>query len=290
MLNQLGLDGDMTSTVLSWAFECYQKGLINKRDTNGLELKWSDPDAMLKMEEKLAYREGFGDFLADGVKEASRRLGKGSEEFATYVKGQDTSDAYRIQKGWGLGCSTSPCGPRHLRGAVGTTKHSGPKDLPRTTTKYENQPEAVFWELRAKEIEDITGVCNFMGSYSGARALEPKDYAELVSSAMGIDLSEDEFMLIGQKTYNFEKAFNTIHAGFDRKDDYPPRRYMEEAISTGPYAGYKCDKEKWDQMLDRFYELHGWDQKTGLQNQECLSRLELDDVADKLERMGKLMH
>jgi aldehyde:ferredoxin oxidoreductase len=65
---------------------------------------------------------------------------------------------------------------------------------------------------------------------------------------------------------------------------------MEEAISTGPYAGYKCDKEKWDQMLDRFYELHGWDQKTGLQNQECLSRLELDDVADKLERMGKLMH
>jgi aldehyde:ferredoxin oxidoreductase len=202
----------------------------------------------------------------------------------------DHSFAYRIQKGWGLGCSTSPCGPRHLRGAVGATNHSGPKDLPRETTEYKNQPEAVFWELRAKEIEDITGICNFMGTYSGARALEPKDYAELVSSAMGIDLSEDDFMLVGQKTYNLEKAFNTIHAGFGRKDDYPPRRYMKEAIDTGPYAGYKCDKEKWDQMLDRFYQLHGWDQKTGLQNRECLIRLELDDVADKLEKIGKLIH
>lgn len=289
MLNQLGLDGDTTSTVLSWAFECYEKGLITKDDTDGLELEWGNADAMIQMEENLAYRRGFGDFLADGVKEAARKLGKGSEEFAIQVKGQDSCDPFRIQKGWGLGCSTSPNGPRHLRGAVGTMKHSGPKDLPRNTTEYKNQPEAVFWELRAKEIEDMTGLCNYMGTYSGARALEPADYAELTSSAMGIEISEEEFMRLGQRTYNLEKAFNTIHAGFTREDDYPPRRYMEEPVNSGPYAGYKCDKEKWDEMLDRFYELHGWDIKTGLQTRKCLKELGLEDVAVKLEKMGKLI-
>jgi aldehyde:ferredoxin oxidoreductase len=289
MLNQLGLDGDTASTVLSWAFECYEKGLLTKADTEGLELEWGNADAMLRLEEDLAYRRGLGRFLADGVQEAARRLGKGSEAFAIQVKGQDTCDPFRIQKGWGLGCSTSPCGPRHLRGAVGVMKHSGPKDLPRDTTHYENQPEAVFWELRAKEIEDMTGLCNYVGTYSGARALEPADYAELSSAALGIEISEKEIMRVGQTTYNLEKAFNTIHAGFRREDDYPPRRYMEEPVDSGPYAGNKCEKEMWDDMLDRFYQLHGWDMKTGLQTRRCLKDLELEDVGARLEKMGKLI-
>ena len=74
---------------------------------------------------------------------------------------------------------------------------------------------------------------------------------------MGIDLTEEELMMIGRRGINLEKAFNTIHANFDRNDDYPPRRYMDEAIKTGPYEGSKCDEEKWDEMLDRFYGLNG---------------------------------
>jgi aldehyde:ferredoxin oxidoreductase len=289
LTNQLGLDGDTTATVLAWAFECFQRGLITKEDADGLALEWGNGEAMNEMVRKLAYREGLGDFLADGAVEAARKLGKGSETFAIQVKGQDTSDAFRIQKGWGLGCSTSPCGPRHLRGAVGSTFHSGPKDLPRETTQYENQPEAVFWQLKAKEIEDITGICNYMGTYSGARALEPADYAELVAAAMGIEIDEEEIMRLGQRAYNLEKAFNTIHAGFTRADDYPPRRYMEEPVNAGPYAGYKCDREAWDQMLDRFYELHGWDIQTGWQTRRSLEEMDLEDVADRLEKAGRVI-
>ncbi|MFH1490201.1 MAG: aldehyde ferredoxin oxidoreductase C-terminal domain-containing protein [Pseudomonadota bacterium] len=274
---------------MSWAFECYEKGLLTKEDTDGLELMWGNEDAMVKMVDRLAYRRGLGDFLADGVLEAARKLGKGSEAFAIQVKGQDSCDPFRIQKGWGLGCSTSPCGPRHLRGAVGSMQHSGPKDLPRETTEYENQPEAVFWQLKAKEIEDITGLCNYLGTYSGTHALEIADYAELTSSAMGIEISGDEFMRLGQKTYNLEKAFNTIHASFTREDDYPPRRYMEEPINAGPYTGYKCDKDKWDEMLDRFYALHGWDLKTGLQTRKCLSDLGLEEFAARLAEVGRLV-
>lgn len=289
LINQLGLDGDMTAVVLSWAFECYEKGLLTRQDTDGLELTWGNADAMIEMVTKIAYRKGIGNLLADGVKEASRKLGKGSERFAIHMKGQDSVDPYRIRKGFGLGISTSPAAGRHLRGAVGSSKFSGPRDINLQVTEYTNQPQAVFWQLQAEEIENITGTCLLMGSFCGAHALEPSDYARLVSAAMGIDLTGEEFMLIGRSSYNLEKAFNTIHAGFDRKDDYPPRRYMEEPVKSGPYAGYKCDKDKWDEMLDIFYELHGWNRETGWQTRRCLAELGMDDVAEKLEAAGRLI-
>jgi len=290
LANQLGLDGDNASVVLAWAFECYQRGLLTKEDTDGIELEWGNADAMIELERKLAYREGIGDFLADGVKEASQKLGRGSERFALHMKGQDTVDAYRAAKGWALGLSISPVAGRHLRGAVqghGTSisKYASPE-----VTQYEKQPEAVFWEMQAKEIEDMIGTCIYVGSFLGTPILEPADYAELVSSATGIELTEEDLMLMGRRAANLEKAFNTIHTDFDRKDDYPPRRYVEESIKSGPCAGHRCDRESFDEMLDRFYELHGWDKRTGLQTSKCLTELGMEDIARKLEKAGKLIN
>ena len=290
MANQLGLDGDMAAVSSAWAFECYERGLLTKEDTDGLELRWGSEDAMLKLEKKIAYRQGFGDFLADGVVEASRRLGRGSEKFAIHMKGQDTYENYRILKAWGFGCSTSLVGGRHLRGAVSTPESGGPPDLNWNPHDYKNVPEVVFWEVRAKEIEDMTGICNMVSTYGKIHALCISDFVELINSAMGVDLTEDELMLIAQRGVNLEKAFNTIHTDLARKDDLPPERYMEESIKSGPYAGYKCDKEEWDEMLDQFYELQGWDKETSLQTRRGLTELGgMDDIVRKLERIGKLI-
>jgi len=89
-------------------------------------------------------------------------------------------------------------------------------------------------------------------------------------------------MRLGQAAYNLEKAFTAIHAGFGRADDYPPVRYMNEPVDRGPFAGQRCGKDLWGGMLDRFYELNGWDVKTGLQTRVGLNDLGLDDVADQL--------
>ena len=94
---------------------------------------------------------------------------------------------------------------------------------------------------------------------------------------------------LGQAGCNLEKAFNTLHAGFTREDDYPPRKYQEVAIDDGPFAGHTSDRDKWGEMLDRLYELHGWDVETGLQTRAGLVSLGLDDVADKLAEAGKLV-
>jgi aldehyde:ferredoxin oxidoreductase len=74
-----------------------------------------------------------------------------------------------------------------------------------------------------------------------------------------------------------------------RLDDLPPRRYMEESVKSGPYKGYRCDKDKWEEMLDDFYELQRWDKATGLQTQKTLEDLGMDDVAEKLRKAGKLI-
>ncbi|MBW2123307.1 MAG: hypothetical protein JRH07_15900, partial [Deltaproteobacteria bacterium] len=129
----------------------------------------------------------------------------------------------------------------------------------------------------------------YVGTWSGAYALEPSDYVALADSAMGIDLTEEEFFAVARRSYNLEKAFNTLHTDFDRKDDYPPARFMKEPVKRGPYAGFRCEKENWDRLLDEFYGLQGWDIETGLQTRSSLSKLGMEDVAQKLERAGRLL-
>lgn len=289
LANELGLDTDFATNVCAWAFECYEKGLLTQSDTEGLKLHWGDAEAFVRLLEKVAFRQGIGDLLAEGVKEASRRLGRGSEAFALHVKGQDSIEPFRVPKGWALAVATSPVAGRHLRGATLGGSRFGPKSSSFEAHIYEEQPRYVFWQSMTKEMEDMLGICVYVGTWSGAYALEPSDYVALLNSALGMDLSEKGLFLLAQRGYNLEKAFNTLHTDLGRKDDYPPKRFMDEAVKRGPYQGYRCERENWDRMLDQFYHLHGWDRETGLQTRETLRGLGLEEVAERLAEAGKLI-
>ncbi len=285
LTNQLGLDGDNASVAIGWAFECYEKGLLTEKDTDGLELTWGNHDAVITLLEKLAYREGFGGFLADGVKAAAERLGGGSEEFAVHIKGQDSIDGIRVSKGWGFGVVTSPAAGRHLRGAI----HSF---SPERFLSYENVPWRVYMQEQYKAILDMTGTCLYNNGLlsweTEASAQAAHHIAELTSSLTGMNLDAERFMRIGLQVHNLEKAFNTLHGGFTRLDDYPPKRYWEEPVKSGPYAGERIDHDEWERMLDEYYGLHGWDPETGWQTKETLASLGLTGVADTLEAAGRL--
>ena len=289
LANELGLDTDFATNVAAWAFECFERGLLTEKDTDGLRLEWGNVRAYIELLRKLAYREGIGDLLALGVKDASQTLGRGSEAFAIHMKGQDSIEPFRVPKGWALGVATSPVAGRHLRGTSIGGARFGPKDASFPAHTYEDQPQNVVWQSLTKEMEDMVGICIYVGTWSGAYALEPSDYVDLTNSAMGINVTEDDFFTIARRSYNLEKAFNTLHTNFDRKDDYPPRRFMEESVKNGPYKGYRCEKENWDRMLDEFYELQGWDKQTGLQTRASLTTLGMESVAHKLEMAGRLI-
>jgi aldehyde:ferredoxin oxidoreductase len=85
-----------------------------------------------------------------------------------------------------------------------------------------------------------------------------------------------------------EKAFNLLHTNFDRKDDYPPPRDLTEPIPSGKFAGFRLTRERWDQLLDEYYEMNHWDKKTSFPTRKCLEDLGLNSVADDLQRIGKL--
>ena len=288
LMNELGLDGDFAAGMAAWAYECFEKGFLTEKDTDGLALTWGNGDALVALIRKLAYREGIGDLLARGPREAAGLVGRGSDYFAINVKGQPSIEPFRVPKGWGLGVATSPVAGRHLRGSLLGGGRFGPKGSIFEPQTYEDKARYVTWQGITKEIEDLTGICIYVGTWSGAHALEVSDYAALLNSVMGLDLSEEELMHLGRQSRALEKAFNSLHTDMGREDDLPPQRYREEPVKSGPFKGYRCEPDQWGRMLDDFYEIQGWDRATGLQRRSTLDSLGMADVAERLARAGKL--
>jgi aldehyde:ferredoxin oxidoreductase len=279
LTNQLGLDGDDAAQAICWAFECYEKGLLSQKDTDGLELVWGNHKAMLEMLKKLAYREGFGDFLADGAVRAARKLGNGSDKFVIHVKDQDSLDGVRINKGWGFGVILSPVAGRHLRGSLSGFWLGGDKPI----NSYEDVAQKTFLAQQRKAVQDILGYCSYVYGVSF------DDWIAMAAGAIGRPFTKSGLMKVGLQAHNLEKAFNTIHVGFNRKNDYPCNRYYNEPVKSGPFKGERIDHEKWDRLLDKHYELHKWDKKSSWQTHKGLESIGLNDVADRLEKAARLI-
>jgi len=299
LCNDLGVDIDNAATIISWAFELYEKGIINKEDCDGLELKWGNTDALLELIKKLAFREGFGNLLADGFKAAATKIGRGAEYYAMHVKGSGIIDAVKAPIAWGLGHMVSVRGARHLDGsptaeARGYSPYVANKlwGVPTASfpCSYEGKAKLVLWFEDFKALTDALGICYFSTYWGNAEELlGPEDYAELYRAVVGEEKPTSELMLIGRKIHEIEKAFNTLHVNLTRVDDLPPPRVFIEPIRSGPYKGFKLDWSKYNKMLDEYYELHGWDKETGWQTKKGLLELGLTEVAEKLEKYGKII-
>lgn len=291
-ISLLGLDNDATGVVISWAIDCFERGLISRKETDGQDLHWGNGIEIVKLIKKIAYRKGFGDLLASGVQEASAKIGKNTDYIAIQCKGQDNLDALRAAKGWAFGNVVSLRGGRHLDGASttelqGLSPKLGQKLYGVRTAgdpyAYEGKGTLTYWYSCFKAAIDCLGVCYFTSIWNGPDLLEPYDYAQLLSAVIGKDISKNELLDIGRRVVNTEKAFNSLHAGFSRKQDMPPNIFLNEAIKTGRFEGVKLEEDKWNNMLNEFYEAHEWDKRTGMQNRNILEKLDLRDVIEKLD-------
>ncbi|MHA3962875.1 MAG: aldehyde ferredoxin oxidoreductase family protein [Candidatus Thorarchaeota archaeon SMTZ1-45] len=297
--NRLGLDTITAGTVTQWAIESYLRGVLTKEDTDGLELDWGKLEEVKKTVEKLALRDGnLGDLLGDGLKIATKKVGKDSYKWAIMnAKGLEQSNVEtRSAKAYALAFAVNPRGNDHLMTETFAEFGASPEAIeviekvtgdkkwasPHFT---EYRAEIVRWHEDCYEITEALGFCVFTST--AAYGVNPDNMARLYAAATGIEMSEEEMMLTGRRVCTIEKAFN-VTRGATREHDNLPWRLMNEGAASGPLKGEKNSQEELDGMLDRYYELHGWDKKTSWPTRETLEMLNLKFVADYLEELGKL--
>jgi aldehyde:ferredoxin oxidoreductase len=280
LANRYGVDAIALSEVISWAMECYQRGLLSREEADGLDLTWGNGETILTLIHKVAHREGFGDFLADGVKKAAERLGRGSEAIAMHGKGLEVFQAdVRSIKAYGLGNAVASRGADHLRSEPWFEFSNDPEEgirrygIPETAFRLEYKGKGLvvkhFEEMAA--IADATGVCK--NTYNNMEVLDWEGTAELLRAATGWDLTGQEVQRIGERIVNLERLF-IAREGITRQDDTLPRRFLEEPLpeGSGPSAGSVLELEP---MLDEYYRARWWDVETGLPTREKLEELGL---------------
>ncbi len=298
LCNQYGLDVDAAGASIGWAMECFQRGIIDEKDTGGLTLRWGDHEVSLALIRKMVHREGFGDLLAEGCARAADILGRGSDYYAIHIKGLDLYESCRGAMGWSLGATTSTRGGGHTTGGaiietiggldVEKAKEVYGIDNPHKPQEYDGKAKMVYFGEALQRVNNCLGVCHYNTSYFDPNLPNLPELAELYSAATGLERSVEDLKRLTMRQVNMEKALNLRFTDFDRKDDMPPPRDLSEPILTGNLAGLKIDAEKYGKMLDEYYDLHGWDRATSFPTRKALVELDLAYVADDLEKIGKL--
>ncbi|HOG18774.1 MAG TPA: aldehyde ferredoxin oxidoreductase family protein [Syntrophales bacterium] len=266
LCNEYGMDTISTGSTVAFAMECYQRGLITDRDTDGLKLKFGDPDVLMALIERIARREGFGNLLAEGTKRAAEAIGQDSHRFAMQSKGQDFA-AYepRALVGMGLMYATATPGANHSYGPTLTGERVGLKDM--LTHKEKGK-------LNRKEqnkycLQDSMIFCSF-----SRFGMDERQQLRFTNAVTGWNYSDEEAVLIADRIYTLERLFN-IREGFSKADDTLPWRCLNEPLPDGPAKGNTVPL---DLMLKDYYEQRGWNQDSGLPEKETIERLGLSDL------------
>jgi aldehyde:ferredoxin oxidoreductase len=307
MCQELGMDYASADGSIAFAMELFQRGIITAKDTDGLELGWGNEDATIAMLHKIAFRDGFGDVLAEGSTKAAKMIGRGSERYVMVTKGMEMMsdrDPRFGSRGWVFGELTNPRGGDNVKG----THFRADRYIPTWWTDqfdmfedvkkriYAMPPEEVSstWEgkaLMCKWFEDLTSACNGLGlcffPASFNLAWGPTHLARLLSACTGWDTTPQDIMKTGEKLFTVLKAY-TVRQGLTKQDDIWPDRFFEEPLTDGNAKGAVLSREMIGILLDEYYGLRGWDVGTGLPTRECLIEFGLDDIAEDLSRLGKL--
>ena len=297
LCNLYGLDTISTGVVVAFAMEAYEKRLLTKEETDGLEIKWGSPEVVLKLIEKIGKREGIGNVLAEGVWRAAKKIGRGTEEFAVHVKGQEVPmHEPRGKRSIGLMYAVADRGATHMDWGHDDSWLPDTALRPELGLTAEAVPDRDLLEYGLSKVRiakiggDLWSMCNSLPvcvfDVYPIGGLEHTTLLVILNAATGWNMTMKEYMQVGERALDLTRAFNA-REGLTRKDDQLPKRLMEP-LPDGQFAGEAFTQEILDSMLDNYYELRGWDKKTGIPTRAKLERMSLKSVADELEKLGKL--
>jgi len=267
LCDKLGLDTISTGNVIGFIMECFERKLISSKETEGVEIRFGDSEASLAAIEMIAYRQGFGDILAEGVKAVSERIGKDSDRFAMHVKGMEFP-AYEPRGAFGsaLSYAVSPRGACHRRAWPPAKEILG--NYPPYTV--EGKAEMVKGLYDENCILHSLLVCDMPAKFI---PLSQDDYSKYFEAVTGEPVSKEDFRIIADRIETLIKMFN-VREGFTRKDDTLPYRTLHEPLPDGPAKGQFIGEENLNRMLDEYYELREWD-RLGIPKEETLKKYQL---------------
>jgi len=299
--NALGLDTISTGVTLSWAVECFERGLLMRADTHGIELKWNDPETYLELIDQIAHRQGFGDLLAEGSLQAARRVGRDTEKYAIQVKGQELPN-HEPRGKWGvaLGYAVSPTGGDHLQAAHDpwfTKPGDSYEDRPVGWVDLEDlSPVGLLDPVPAEDLSgskvrlftylqhiwglhDVMDWCIFT-FVPEFRAMSLNQMVEIVRAITGWNTSLFELMKAGERGVTMARAFNMLH-GFTAADDQIPERFFDP-MRGGTLQGHAIDRAAFDKGLQLYYGMMGWD-AGGRPTQAKLEELAVGWIWDRMQ-------
>jgi aldehyde:ferredoxin oxidoreductase len=269
LADDLGIDTISAGSCIGWAMECYEKGILTKADTDGLELKFGNIDAVFALIKKIAYREGkIGNLLALGVKRAAQQVGKGSEKFAIQVKGMEQS-AYATHNATAMLLAYMTCdvGAHHNRSWAITYDLQVGRDkvVPEKVAR-------VIWLQNFRPMFDVMGSCRLQWVELG---IDRDLYCPLLEAITGVNRSWQDLEAVGNRIWNLTRMYWVReNDGFGREWDLPAQRFYTEAPKTGATAGQITKFEDVQRLLDMYYDQRGWD-TNGLPTQGTLDTLNL---------------
>jgi len=282
LADELGLDTISAGATIAFAMELYEKGILSKEDTGGLDLNFGNDAAMVTLLRLMAFREGIGDILADGTKRAAEKIGKGSDKYAMHVKGLELP-GYDVRgaKAHGLNYATSYTGADHNRGYAFQEIFGIPipYEVDRFATKGKGKLTKWNQDVRSATCDAPT-MCAFLLDMA-VPAIATQNTANLMEAVTGMKYSPEEIQTVGERINNLARAFN-VREGFARDDDTLPDRLLTEPLKDGSSKGHFISKEDLKQMLDEYYRERGWDINTGAPTREKLKELGLEYVADTM--------
>jgi aldehyde:ferredoxin oxidoreductase len=273
LCDDLGIDSISAGGCIAWAMEAYEKGVLTREDTDGLDLKFGNVEAVFATIKKIAAREGnLGALLSEGSKRAAMKVGKGTQDYAIHVKGMEQS-AYAIHNATAMLISYMTCdvGAHHNRAWAITY------DLQVGREKVVPEKVArVIWLQNFRPMFDVLGGCRLQWVELG---IDRDLYVPLLEAMTGIKRSWEDLEKTGERIWNLTRLYWMREVdGFDRSWDQPSPRFYTEAPVSGATAGQITNPEDVQKLLDMYYEQRGWD-SAGHPKKETLEKLKLVEFA-----------
>ncbi len=298
LVDQFGVDNLEIGSIISWAMELYEEGILSIEDTEGLDLRFGNDEALLEMVKQICYRSSWlGDTLADGGIPAAEKIGKSSFDYMIQVKGmQNLHSDERATPALALNIATASRGSDHLRSRPAIDLFHLPEEVLRKVysnpvpyegplssehTSYVGKAWQVFWQENCYMAVDCLGICKYHTTFLGTTLPNFDTWTYVIYYNTGLEMSPKDIWDVAERCNNLERLFN-LREGLEREDlkkgDMLNHRYFDEPCKRGApdVIGATIDREKFREMIDEFYEHHGWD-KNGVPTPETLKRLGLEN-------------